>query len=84
MKTFWSRFLGNPRVYLGLIWLGLLLFVAIAANLLAPTDPFAIVGRPMSAPSVAFPLGTVIGTLCIVYLTKQETKDYFHQPKTMV
>jgi peptide/nickel transport system permease protein len=51
MKTFWSRFLGNPRVYLGLIWLGLLLFVAIAANLLAPTDPFAIVGRPMSAPS---------------------------------
>ena len=58
MKSFWSRFLGNPRVYLGLIWLGLLLVVAIAADLIAPTDPFAIVGRPMSIPSAALPLGT--------------------------
>jgi peptide/nickel transport system permease protein len=58
MKTFWSRFLGNPRVYLGLIWLGLLLFVAGAANVLAPTDPFAIVGKPMAAPGGEFWLGT--------------------------
>ncbi|MCM0020802.1 MAG: ABC transporter permease [Tagaea sp.] len=58
MKTFWARFLGNPRVYLGLVWLGLLLVVAVAANLLAPVDPFAIVGRPMSAPSGQYWLGT--------------------------
>jgi peptide/nickel transport system permease protein len=58
MKTFWTRFLGNPRVYLGLVWLGLLLLVAVAANLLAPVDPFAIVGRPMSAPSGQYWLGT--------------------------
>lgn len=58
MKTFWQRFLGNPRVYVGLIWLVLLLVVAIAADLLSPTDPFAIVGQPMSTPSAAFLLGT--------------------------
>ena len=58
MKTFWHRFLGNPRVYLGLVWLAALLVVALAADLLAPVDPFAIVGKPMSGPSAAFPLGT--------------------------
>lgn len=58
MKTFWPRFLGNPRVYLGLVWLGLLLFVAVFANLLAPVDPFAIVGTPMAAPGPKFWLGT--------------------------
>jgi peptide/nickel transport system permease protein len=58
MKTFWTRFLGNPRVYLSLVWLALLLVVAISANLLAPTDPFAIVARPMLAPSANFWLGT--------------------------
>lgn len=58
MKTFWTRFLGNPRVYLSLVWLGLLLIVALAANLLAPTSPFAIVARPMLAPSADFWLGT--------------------------
>lgn len=58
MKTFWSRFLGNPRVYLGLVWLALLLVIAISANVLAPTDPFAIVGKPMAAPGGEFWLGT--------------------------
>lgn len=58
MKAFWPRFLGNPRVYLGLIWLGLLLIVAILANVLAPADPFAIVGKPMAAPGREFWLGT--------------------------
>jgi peptide/nickel transport system permease protein len=58
MKTFWARFLGNPRVYLGLAWLGLLLIIAISANVLAPTDPFAIVGKPMVAPGAEFWLGT--------------------------
>jgi peptide/nickel transport system permease protein len=58
MKSFWPRFLGNPRVYLGLIWLGLLLGVAILANVLAPADPFAIVDKPMAAPGREFWLGT--------------------------
>ena len=31
---------------------------------------------------VSFPIGTVIGVMSIIYLTKQETKDYFlHTPK---
>jgi peptide/nickel transport system permease protein len=58
MKAFWPRFLGNPRVYLGLIWLGLLLIVAVLANVLAPADPFVIVGKPMAAPGREFWLGT--------------------------
>jgi hypothetical protein len=31
-----------------------------------------------------FPIGTVIGVLSIVYLTKQETKDYFIPPPPKV
>lgn len=58
MKTFWTRFLGNPRVYLGLVWLGLLFAVAVSADILAPVDPFTIVGKPMAAPGPGFWLGT--------------------------
>lgn len=58
MKTFWARFLGNPRVYVSFAWLAALFLVAIAADLLAPIDPFTIVGRPMLVPSAQFWLGT--------------------------
>ena len=58
MKSFWQRFLGNPRVIIGLGWLALVVFVALLANILAPRDPFSIVATPFIPPGRAFWLGT--------------------------
>lgn len=58
MKTFTQRFLGNPRVIVGLAWLALVLVVAIFADVIAPTNPFAIVGKPFLPPAGDFLLGT--------------------------
>ncbi|QLF71469.1 ABC transporter permease (plasmid) [Peteryoungia desertarenae] len=58
MKSFSSRFLGNPRVAIGLAWLGIVLFVAVFAEFIRPGDPFAIVGKPFEIPGSAFLLGT--------------------------
>ena len=57
-NSFWVRFLANPRVAVGLIWLFLVVLSALAAPLLAPADPFAIVGQPFAPPFGAFSLGT--------------------------
>src|SRR5215470_10674303 len=56
MQGFWRRFIGNPRVALSLAWLGFI--VAVAAPLLAPTSPFAIVAKPFSPPFGEFLFGT--------------------------
>ena len=58
MRTFWQRFLGNPRVIAGLAWLGLVLIAAVIAPLLAPVDPFEIVGEPFLKPSKGHLFGT--------------------------
>lgn len=58
MKSFWRRFLGNPRVLCGLAWLALVVIVAALAPLLAPVDPFEIVADPFLAPSAEHPFGT--------------------------
>jgi peptide/nickel transport system permease protein len=58
MKSFWQRFLGNPRVILGLGWVGLVVIVSLLADVLAARDPFAIVGTPFLKPSGSFWLGT--------------------------
>ena len=58
MKSFWQRFLGNPRVIVGLAWLVIVVIVALLANVLAPRDPFSIVATPFIPPSSAFWLGT--------------------------
>ncbi len=58
MRTFWQRFLGNPRVVAGLAWLGLVLLVALFAPLLAPVDPFEIAADPFLKPSAEHPFGT--------------------------
>lgn len=50
MKTFWQRFLGNPRVIGSLLWLGLVTVVAILAPIIAPVDPFAIIDQPFKPP----------------------------------
>ena len=58
MKSFWQRFVGNPRVIIGLGWLAVVVIVAVFANVLAPRDPFSIVAVPFIPPSSAFWLGT--------------------------
>ena len=58
MKTFWQRFLGNPRVIVGLGWVGLVVLVSLLADVLASRDPFAIVGTPFLTPGASFWLGT--------------------------
>lgn len=57
-SSFWTRFLGNPRVLLGSIWLVLVVVGALAAPLIAPLDPFAISGRPFVRPLDGFVFGT--------------------------
>ncbi|MGE8943432.1 ABC transporter permease [Leptospira interrogans] len=58
MKRFSVRFLGNPRVIVGIAWLALVLVVALFADVIAPADPFAIVGKPFLPPAVDYLLGT--------------------------
>ena len=58
MKRFSIRFLGNPRVIVGIAWLALVLAVALLADVIAPADPFAIVGKPFLPPAVDNLLGT--------------------------
>jgi peptide/nickel transport system permease protein len=58
MKSFSSKFLGNPRVIFGLAWLALVLLMAIFADLLAPADPFSIVGSPFDRPAGQHIFGT--------------------------
>ena len=58
MKTFWQRFLGNPRVLVGLGWLGLVVVVAFIAPLLTAHDPFDIIADPFLKPSPEHVFGT--------------------------
>lgn len=58
MKSFWQRFLWNPRVILGACWLSMVVLVALLADVLAPNDSFAIVAAPFAPPGGALLLGT--------------------------
>jgi peptide/nickel transport system permease protein len=58
MKSFWQRFLGNPRVMVGLGWVVLVVLISLFADVLAPRDPFAIVDTPFLTPGGTFLLGT--------------------------
>jgi peptide/nickel transport system permease protein len=58
MQGFWRRFLGNPRVVLGLVWLGFIVVVAAFAAQLAPGSPFVIVARPFLPPFGEYLFGT--------------------------
>ena len=48
--SFWARFCRNRSAVAGLILLGIVFFIAAAAGLLFPEDPFKLVGKSMSAP----------------------------------
>ena len=58
MKSFWQRFLQNPRVVICLGWLGLITFVAIFAPFISPGDPFSIIGEPFQKPFGSYLFGT--------------------------
>jgi len=58
VKTFWQRFLRNPRVIIGLAWLAVVVLAALLANVLMPRDPFAIIAAPFLPPGSGFLLGT--------------------------
>jgi peptide/nickel transport system permease protein len=58
MKTFWQRFLTNPRVLLGLLWLGAVTVIAILAPVISPVDPFTILDEPFLPPSGKHLFGT--------------------------
>jgi peptide/nickel transport system permease protein len=58
MKTFWQRFLTNPRVIAGLVWLAIVFVAAVLAPVLAPQDPFAIVDKPFLPPFGDYLFGT--------------------------
>ena len=58
MAGFWSRFKRNRSAVLGLFILSLVLVMAAAAPFAFPQNPFALVGKPMTPPSLAHLLGT--------------------------
>lgn len=58
MKSFSNKFFGNPRVIFGLAWLALVVVMAVFADMLAPVDPFAIVGSPFDQPAGDYLFGT--------------------------
>jgi peptide/nickel transport system permease protein len=58
MQGFWRRFLRNPRVALGLLWLGFIVALAAGAQIFAPVSPFAIVAKPFEPPLGDFLFGT--------------------------
>jgi peptide/nickel transport system permease protein len=58
MKTFWQRFLTNPQVLLGLLWLGTVTVIAILAPVISPVDPFTILDEPFLPPSGEHLFGT--------------------------
>lgn len=56
--SFLKRFAENRGALLGLVILAAIVFVALAAPVLSPTDPWATQGRPLLPPGSDFVLGT--------------------------
>ncbi|MBT4068771.1 MAG: ABC transporter permease [Candidatus Marinimicrobia bacterium] len=59
MANFWERYSRSRSAVLGLVILGLVIFMAAIANFVFPEDPFRLVGIPMSLPGTnGFLLGS--------------------------
>jgi len=54
----WRRFQANTAAVAGLVFLGLLVVATLLAWVLAPSDPWGIVGQPFVPPTAQFPFGT--------------------------
>ncbi len=48
--SFWRRFRRNRSAVVGLVILGIVIFIAATAHVFFPEDPFKLVGQSMSAP----------------------------------
>ncbi len=48
--SFWRRFCRNRSAVVGLVILGIVIFIAATAHVFYPEDPFKLVGQSMSAP----------------------------------
>ncbi len=48
--SFWRRFCRNRSAVVGLVILGIVIFIAASAHVFFPEDPFKLVGQSMSAP----------------------------------
>lgn len=57
-RTRLGRLARTPSGAVGVLLTGLVAGAAVFADILAPADPFAIVGPPLAAPSAAHPMGT--------------------------
>lgn len=55
---FWHRYRRNRSAVIGLAILVCVLLMAIVAQIIFPGSPFALVGKPMTPPSLQFLLGT--------------------------
>lgn len=58
IASFWKLFLRNRSAVVGLVILACVITLAIVAPLIYPTDPFRMVGRPMSPPLDGYLFGT--------------------------
>lgn len=58
LSGFWHRYRRNRSGLLGLVILCVVVLMSASAPLLFPGSPFALVGDPMTPPSVEYPLGT--------------------------
>ena len=57
-RSTWRAVLSLPSGVIGLALVATVLATALLAPLLAPADPFAIVGDPLAPPSLPHPMGT--------------------------
>jgi peptide/nickel transport system permease protein len=58
MRDFWRRFARNRGAVIGLVILGAVLGLALAAPVVFPGDPFQMAGKPFERPLGGFALGT--------------------------
>ncbi|HHW27142.1 MAG TPA: ABC transporter permease [Firmicutes bacterium] len=58
LREFAGAFMRNRQAVIGLSLLTFILLVAILAPVLAPYDPYALIGNLLEAPSKAHPMGT--------------------------
>ncbi len=58
LVDFWRMFAANRAALLGLFLALVVTAVTLFGPMIYPTDPFELVGAPMSPPGVEFPLGT--------------------------
>ena len=52
MADFWKRYRRNRAAVFGLVVIILIIIMALTASLFYPNDPFRLMGKPLSDPSL--------------------------------